>query len=276
MGRRADVAAAAWTAQAVPLADPDLRLSRLTVSIWTGPTRRRRHQRLRRPGLSREMNPGAGDAAMRPAPTSRRRARDAFEIFDDGIHGAVDALVKEGRVDPNGWHHRLQRHGLSGAESRHLRATFPFVPRRWPMATPTPCFASPSPMACRHDVGTAEALNEGVPFGSRAGRVGRNDPALHTECIRAATRIESYGPTVMNQLGVYALIGVSTSRPRWLCSRAESHAVDTRRSHGLVARQRGLVRVLVGRQDANGPLFASETAESLAAQYATMEADGGR
>jgi len=51
-----------------------------------------------------------------------------------------------------------------------------------------------------------ERLNQGAPFGPTLNRWIRNDPSLHTDCIRAALRFEAYGPHVHNNWDIYALL----------------------------------------------------------------------
>ena len=51
-----------------------------------------------------------------------------------------------------------------------------------------------------------EKTNEGAPFGASLGNWVRNDPSLNTDCIRAALRIESYGPWVLANWDIYALM----------------------------------------------------------------------
>ena len=48
--------------------------------------------------------------------------------------------------------------------------------------------------------------NQGGPFGDSRERWIRNDPSLHTDCIRAALRIESYGAYAKNNSDIYALL----------------------------------------------------------------------
>lgn len=57
-----------------------------------------------------------------------------------------------------------------------------------------------------HTTWNKETTNGGPAFGTTLAAAVRNDPSLHTDCIRAAMRIESYGLTVHNNWDVYALL----------------------------------------------------------------------
>ena len=143
---------------------------------------------------------GAVDAP--PEPGHR-----ALESFNTGVKGVIDALVKEGRVDPS----RVGIIGWSATGERVLNlVTFGDVPIRAGSLVDgdantlfdlTVSYGSWDGIWAR-----VEDLNEGLPFGDRLVAWVKNDPALHTDCIHAAMRIETYGPWVLPNWDIYGLL----------------------------------------------------------------------
>ncbi len=140
-----------------------------------------------------------------PAGKSGREAENRH--FNDGVKGAIEALVKEGLVD-------RERVGILGwsKTGRHVLnlVTFSDAPIR--AATlldgdANTAFSMAITYAASDNfLATMEADNEGMPFGEGRENWLRNDPSLHTECIKAALRIETYGPWVLNNWDIYAFL----------------------------------------------------------------------
>lgn len=138
------------------------------------------------------------------APTDEFGARTAFA---EGVQGAIDALVGEGLVDRD----RIGILGWSATGERVLNLlTFTDTPIR--AATLLDGDANTLfSMSITYSVmdgiqAKKERANEGGPYGETRERWMRNDPSLHTDCIRAALRIEAYGPEVHNNWDIYALL----------------------------------------------------------------------
>ncbi|MGM9484941.1 alpha/beta hydrolase family protein [Roseateles sp. NT4] len=133
--------------------------------------------------------------------------RGQIVAFTEGVKGAIDALVAEGWVD-------RQKIGIMGWSSTGERVlnlvTFTDAPIRAAslldgdantLFSLTVTYAVMDGIQARK-----ERANEGGPFGESRERWIRNDPSLHTDCIRAALRMEAYGPEVHNNWDLYALL----------------------------------------------------------------------
>jgi dipeptidyl aminopeptidase/acylaminoacyl peptidase len=127
--------------------------------------------------------------------------------FIDGVRGAIDALVADGLVDKD----RIGIMGWSMTGERVLnQVTFSDAPIR--AATildgdANTLFSMTVTYGVSDGIQARKAkTNEGLPFGDTLATWIRNDPALHTDCVRAALRIETYGPWVLNNWDVYALL----------------------------------------------------------------------
>lgn len=127
--------------------------------------------------------------------------------FMDGVRGAIDALVAGGLVDKD----RIGIMGFSMTGQQVLnQVTFSDAPIR--AATildgdANTLFSVTVTYGASDGIAAAKAaVNEGLPYGSTLATWIRNDPALHTDCVRAALRIETYGPEVRNNWDIYALL----------------------------------------------------------------------
>lgn len=124
-----------------------------------------------------------------------------------GVRGAVEALVREGTVDPD----RVGLMGWSATGELVLnQITFSSLPIKSAsimdgdsntLFSMTITYAASDSIQARK-----ERVNQGPPFGSGRPRWLQNDPSLHTDCVRAALRIETYGPWVLNNWDIYALL----------------------------------------------------------------------
>ena len=134
-------------------------------------------------------------------------SRDRSDSLVDGVRSAVDALVAAGIVDRDrvgimGW-------SATGEDVLNL-VTFSGLPIR--AATLLDGDAN-TLFSLTVTYGAADSIwsrkeraNRGLPFGVGRPNWIRSDPSLHTECVRAAMRIETYGPWVENNWDIYALL----------------------------------------------------------------------
>lgn len=199
-----------------------------------------------------------------------RPERRAFEAFYEGVRGAVDALVKDGKVDPA----RVGIMGWSATGERTLSLLeFGDVPIR---SATTADGDTNTLFMYTLDYGwdddawqRLEQLNEGAPFGKTLSAWVRNDPALHTDCIHAALRIESYEPVVKPNWDTYALLRRQYKPVEMLVLPDAGHSLLTPgdRMLSLQGNVDWHAFWLAGRTRTT-PEAPSETAESLAAQYA--------
>ena len=201
------------------------------------------------------------------------QGQDVFRLSDDGVRGAIDALVKEGRVDPArvgimGW-------SATGATVLNL-LTFGDVPIRaatsadgdantlWTM---TVAYGSMDVLW-----GDLEKTNGGPPFGDTLANWVQHDPALHTDCVRTALRIESYGPWVGPYWDVYAMLRRQSKPVEMIVIPSGEHSLlgPGDRMASLQGNVDWYGFWLAGKTR-TAPLLASETTESVAAQYARWE-----
>lgn len=132
---------------------------------------------------------------------------EAIGAFIDGVRAAIDTLVREGSVDRE----RIGIIGWSATGERVLNlVTFSDAPIRAASihdGDANTLFSMTVTYAVKDGIQSRkEATNQGSPFGESLARWVRNDPSLHTDCVNAALRIESYGPLVQNNWDLYALL----------------------------------------------------------------------
>jgi hypothetical protein len=110
--------------------------------------------------------------------------------------------------------------------------------------------------------------NEGPPFGETMPKWVRNDPSLHTDCIHAALRIETYGPAVLGNWDVYALLRQQYKPVEMIVVPNGEHSLSIP-SDRMVSLQGNVdwYAFWLAGKDRKVPMLASETAESLATQY---------
>ena len=138
---------------------------------------------------------------------SQDQTRQSFNDFNAGVRGAIEALVKEGRVDPS----KIGIIGWSATGERVLNLlTFGDVPLRAATMADSDANTLFSYTITYGRMDTTwvrkEKSNEGVPFGDKLASWVREDPSLHTDCIRTPLRIESYGRAVGNNWDLQALL----------------------------------------------------------------------
>jgi dipeptidyl aminopeptidase/acylaminoacyl peptidase len=138
---------------------------------------------------------------------SQDQTRQTFNDFDAGVRGAIEALVKEGRVDPS----KVGIIGWSATGERVLNLlTFGDVPLRAATMADADANTLFSYTITYGRMDTTwvrkEKSNEGAPFGDQLASWVREDPSLHTDCIRTPLRIETYGRSVGNNWDLQALL----------------------------------------------------------------------
>jgi dipeptidyl aminopeptidase/acylaminoacyl peptidase len=143
-------------------------------------------------------------SAESDAPTDEH---GAIVGFNEGVRGAIDALVAQGTVDRD----KVGILGWSATGERVLNlVTFGDAPIR--AATmldgdANTLFSMTITYGFRDEIlNRKENTNQAKPYGESMPRWVRNDPSLHTDCIRAALRIETYGREVHNNWDLYALM----------------------------------------------------------------------
>jgi len=92
---------------------------------------------------------------------------------------------------------------------------------------------------------------------------------LHTDCVHAALRIETYGPWVLNNWDVYALLRRQYKPAEMIVIPDGTHSLLTPgdRMASLQGNVDWYAFWLAGKTR-TAPLLASETTESVAAQFA--------
>jgi hypothetical protein len=114
-----------------------------------------------------------------------------------------------------------------------------------------------------------ERINDGLPFGKTLRRWVHNDPSLHTECVTAALRIETYGPWVLNNWDIYALLRRQSKPAEMIVIPGGMHSLS-RPAERMISLQGNVdwYRFWLKGEERVQVLLPAETAESLRAQYA--------
>jgi len=187
----------------------------------------------------------------------------------DGVKGAVDQLVAAGWVDRDrigvlGW-------SATGAQVLNL-VTFSDAPVRAASIMDGDANTLFS-MTITYGLGDAtqapkDRANEGLPFGESLDRWVRNDPSLHTDCIHAALRIESYGPAVRNDWDVYALMRHQYKAVEMVVIPGGNHSLS-RPSERMISLQGNVdwYRFWLKDEERVEVLIPGESRASLAEQY---------
>lgn len=210
------------------------------------------------------------DMPWRPVDGTVTEEWQAIQRFNEGVLGAVDTLVKEGRVDPG----RVGIIGWSATGERVLNLiTFSKLPVRAASLVDGDANTLFS-MAVTYGANDAmwkrkESINRGLPFGKGLAGWVRNDPALHTDCIKAALRIETYGPWVLNNWDLYALLRRQYKPVEMVVIPGGAHALS-KPSERMISLQGNVdwYRFWLNGEQRTATLWPSETVESLREQYA--------
>jgi dipeptidyl aminopeptidase/acylaminoacyl peptidase len=196
--------------------------------------------------------------------------RDGVLAFMEGVRGAVDALVGEGVVDAA----RVGIMGWSATGERVLNlVTFSGLPIR--AATlldgdANTLFAMSVTYGASDSIWVRrERINDGLPFGQSLQRWTHNDPSLHTDCVRAALRIETYGPWVLNNWDIYALLRRQYKPAEMVVIPGGTHSLS-RPAERMISLQGNVdwYRFWLKGEERTQALLPAETAGSLRDQYA--------
>ena len=199
--------------------------------------------------------------------------RGQVNAFAEGVRGAIDALVAEGLVDRN----KVGLMGWSSTGERVLNLiTFTDTPIR--AATlldgdSNTMFSMSITYAVMDGIqARKERVNEGGPFGESRERWIRNDPSLHTDCIRSALRIEMYGPEVHNNWDIYALLRRQYKPVEMIVFPSGAHALS-RPSERMISLQGNVdwYRFWLNGEKRSELVVPMETVASLNEQYTRWE-----
>lgn len=207
--------------------------------------------------------------SMSPSGYVGKDSVEQLRLFNEGVRGAVDTLVKEGRVDPA----RVGIIGWSTTGEKVLNlVTFSDLPIR--AATVADGDAntvfSYALTYGRSDSTWAhkEVLNHGMLGLANQAKWVDADPSLNTACVKTALRIETYGRLVKNNWDIYALLRRQYKPVEMVVIPGGAHVLSTP-SERMISLQGNIDWFkfwLKGEQRAT-PLLATETEESLKAQY---------
>lgn len=208
--------------------------------------------------------------AMSYQPRKGSTATDRYarlHQYYEGVRAAIDGLVKEGLVDPA----RIGIIGFSHTGELTLNlVTFTDIPIR----AATLADGDTNTLfnyAVAFGFGAwenMETTNRGLPFGPTRDQWLRNDPALNTDCVRAALRIESYGAPVYGNYDIYSMLRRQYKPVEMVLIPGGAHSLSTP-SERMISLQGNLdwyLFWLKGEKRAT-PFLAGETAASLQAQY---------
>lgn len=209
--------------------------------------------------------------ALPVAPTTDRpvNERGRVDAFADGVQGAIDSLVASGLVDVD----KVGIIGWSATGERVLNLiTFTDTPIRAAtildgdantMFSVAITYGSGDNMVTRK-----EDINGGPAYGSTLESWVRSDPALHTDCVRSALRIETYGPVVLNNWDVYSLLRRQYKPAEMVVIPGGSHSLS-HPGERMISLQGNVDWYRFWLQDAERrePVMVGETAESLQNQY---------
>lgn len=208
--------------------------------------------------------------AMSYIPKSGGLAGDSAERlrrFNEEVRGAIDALVSEGRVDPE----RVGIIGFSTTGEMVLNlVTFSDVLLR--AATIADGDANTLfSYAVTHGSETwqrMEQLNLGLPVGATRSNWLSNDPALNTDCVRSALRIESYGVPVYANYDVYALLRRQYKPVEMVLIPGGAHSLS-KPSERMISLQGNVdwYRFWLKGEERADPALVGETPASLKKQY---------
>lgn len=204
--------------------------------------------------------------ASTDAPTDERNGTLGFI---EGVQGAIESLVRGGLVDPQ----RIGILGWSATGERVLNlVTFSDAPIRSAslldgdantLFSFTVTYGANAGFVARKEV-----MNEGRAYGDTLGRWVRNDPAMHTDCVKAAMRIETYGRTVLNNWDIYALLRRQYKAAEMIVMPQGAHSLS-RPSERMISLQGNVDwhRFWLKDEQRSELVLPGETAESLQAQY---------
>lgn len=187
--------------------------------------------------------------------------------FYGGVRAAVDALVKDRLVDPA----RVGIIGFSTTGEITLNlVTFSDLPIRAATLADgdTNTLFNYTVAYGVEGWQQMEEMNRGLPYGPARDQWVRNDPALNTDCVRAALRIESYGAPVYGNYDIYSLLRRQYKPVEMVLIPGGAHSLSTP-SERMISLQGNVDWYrfwLKGEQRAE-VVLPGESAASLKAQY---------
>ncbi len=205
-------------------------------------------------------------------PTVRDGARGPRENMlasIDGTRAAIESLVQEGLVDRD----RVGIMGFSTTGEWVLNMmTFSDVPIRAATlldGNTNTLYSSVVTYGVSDSiVDRKERTNGGVPAGNTLANWIRNDPSFHTDCVKAAVRIESYGRGVKNNWDTYSLMRRQYKAVEMIVMPKGSHSL-----HGPSERMISLqgnvdwYSFWLNGEERTEPYLPGESDETLRAQY---------
>ena len=199
--------------------------------------------------------------------------REQRVAFVQGVRGAIDALAAQGIVDRD----RVGLMGWSGTGELVLNlVTFSDVPIRAASlldGDANTLFSLTITNAATDSLlMKKERANGGGLYGPWRKNWLANDPSLHTDCIRAAIRVEAYGTTVHNNWDIYALLRRQYKPAEMILLPEGEHALG-RPADRMISLQGNVdwYKFWLNGEKRTVPLVAGETVASLAQQYARWE-----
>jgi len=203
-----------------------------------------------------------------PSTDPAKDERGGVTVFMDGARGAIDALVKSGLVDRE----RVGILGWSATGERVLNlVTFSDTPIRAVSlldGDANTLFSFTVTYGRDGVSARKESINEGHPYGESLARWMRNDPAMHTDCVKAAMRIETYGPLVLNNWDIYALLRRQYKAAEMVVIPEGAHSLS-RPSERMISLQGNVdwYRFWLKDEERTELVLPGETDEGLRAQY---------
>lgn len=194
---------------------------------------------------------------------------DENRTFNEGVRGAVNALVHEGRIDP-------ARVGIIGFSATGAKVMNLITFSDLPVQAATLADGDSDTLFSYaitygysdYTWGYKEMANGGLPVRPALASWMARDPSMNTDCVRTALRIENYGVPVTNYWDVYALMRRQYKPAELILIPGGSHGLSTP-SERMISLQGNVDWFnfwLQGRRRET-PSLATETAASLQAQY---------
>lgn len=213
--------------------------------------------------------------AMRywPVNGTNANSREENRIFNEGVRGAVNALVSARRVDPG----RVGIIGFSATGAKVMNLiTFSDLPVRAATLadgdSDTLYSYAITYASSDYTWWYKEMINGGIPVRPTLANWVANDPALNTDCVKTALRIETYGKAISNYWDIYALLRRQYKPADLILIPGGTHGLSTP-SERMISLQGNVDWFnfwLQGRRR-DDPLLAAETRASLRDQYVAWD-----
>ena len=209
--------------------------------------------------------------AMRywPLNGTNENSPDENRTFNEGVRGAVNSLVREGWVDPD----RVGIIGFSATGAKVMNLiTFSNLPMRAATLadgdSDTLYSYAITYASSDYTWWYKEMINGGLPVRPTLSSWVANDPALNTDCVKTALRIETYGKAISNYWDIYALMRRQYKPADLILIPSGTHGLSTP-SERMISLQGNVDWFNFWLQGTrrDEPLLAAETQTSLRAQY---------